>query len=241
MIPQPQTEEAIYLDSFVTDAEECKPLINTVAVESTSTSLKQTRTGGTLSIKGMEKKETASASSVLEEHRSPAPSADRRDQSSTPPGAFELDSNDVGGDVDCVSEDKRIGYPMFGQQRSMSSADPDEASGLLAVRVADSVEKEVRREKDSDQQMESEMVVTSKLLEEAPAKQIERRGRGKSDDKYTNGTIGTTGTLLLPLERCDIFVGSQDSPFALSDTGTDPYFLDSFFSNSRLSFIGSYE
>jgi hypothetical protein len=156
-------------------------------------------------------------------------------------GAFELDSNDVGGDVDCVSEDERIGYPMFGQQRSMSSADPDEASGLLAVRVADSVEKEVRREKDSDQQMESEMVVTSKLLEEAPAKQIERRGRGKSDDKYTNGTIGTTGTLLLPLERCDIFVGSQDSPFALSDTGTDPYFLDSFFSNSRLSFIGSYE
>jgi hypothetical protein len=193
--PQLQTEEATHLDSFVTDAEECKPLIDTVAVESISTSLKQTRTGEKLSLKGMEEEETASVPSVFEEYHSSAPSADRRDQSSTPPGAFELDNNDVGGDVDCVSEDERIGFPMFGQQSPMSSADPDEASGLVAIRVAVSVEKEVRREKDSDQQVESEMVVTSKLLhEEAPAKQIERRGRGKSDDKYINGKIRTTGT-----------------------------------------------
>jgi hypothetical protein len=206
IMPQPQTEEATHLDSFVTDAEECKPLIDTAAVESPSTSMKQTTTGETLSLKGMEEEETAPTSSVLERHHSSAASADRRDQSSTSPGFFEVDNNDVGGDGDCVSEDERIEFPKFGQQSPMSSAYSDEASGLMAIansKVAVSVEKEVDREKDSGQQVELEMVVTSKLLnEEATAKQIERRG--KSDDKYIDGKIRTTGTLLLLLERCDM-------------------------------------
>jgi hypothetical protein len=245
IMPQPQTEEATDLDPFATDSEECKPLIDTVA-ESTSTSLKQA-TGKTLSLKGMEEEETTPASSVLEQHHSSATSTDRRDQSSTPPGAFKV-YNDVGGDGDSVSEDEPVEFPMFGQQSPTSSADPDETSEVLAfpnAKVAVSVEKEVHEDnKDSDQQVGSGMDVTSKLLhEEATAKQIERRGRGgKSDDKFIDGKIRTTGTLLLlfgTLRHDD--VGSQDSPFALFDTGTDPNFLDSFFSNSRLSFIGSYK
>lgn len=177
--PQPRAEKATDLDPFAIDSEECKPLIDT-AVESTFTFLKQA-TGKTLSLNVTEAEETTAASS--------------------PPRAFKV-YDGVGGDGDSVSEDERMEFPMFGQQSPISSADPDESSGMLAfpnVKVAVSVEKVVRQDnKDSDQQVGSEMDVTSKLLyEEAPAKQIERRGRGKSDDKYINGKIRSTGTLLL--------------------------------------------
>jgi len=197
--PQPQTEEATDLDPFATDSEECKPLLNT-AVESTSTSLKQT-TGKTLSLKVVEEEETAPASSILEQHHSLATSTDRKDQSSIPPGAFKV-YNDVGGDGESVSEGEPMEFPLFGQESPISSADPNETSGVLAFpndKVTVSVEKEVHQDnKYSYQQVGSEMDVTSKLLhEEAPAKQIERRGRGKSDDKYIDGKIRTTGTSLL--------------------------------------------
>jgi hypothetical protein len=205
IMPQPQTDEvSACLDPFVTDFEECKALMrDTAAVESTSTSLKQTTTGKTLSLKGSEAEEKAQALSILEQHHSfsSAPNTEQRGQSSTPPGAFKA-YNNVGGVGGDGSEDELMEFQMFGQQSPICSADPDETSGVLPfpndAKVTVSVEKEAHQQKDSDQQVGSEMDVTSKLLhEETPAKQIiEGRGRGKSDDKYINGKIRTTGELL---------------------------------------------
>jgi hypothetical protein len=209
IMPQPQTEEATDVDLLVTDhSEECKPLIdNTDHVESftsTSTSGKQTPRGTVLSLKGVEDETApASSSSILGQHHSSAESTYRRDQASTPPGTFKV--YNIGGGGSDSSEDEAMEFPMVEQQSPISSADPDETSEIVLAfpnaKVAVSVvEKEEHEEKDSDQQV-------------GPAKQIERRGLGKSDDKYIDGKIRTTGTLLFLIWNTlrYVGVGSKDS------------------------------
>ncbi|CAB9502627.1 DNA polymerase IV [Seminavis robusta] len=125
---------------------------------------------------------------------------------------IERENNNNQGSLSAVVKNGNHGCespakPETSEDKSMTAGNADSSLGQLEAR--DTYEQMETEESAQQEHQFEDKPIKPKAAPTTPPKQ------GKTDDKYINGRLRTTGT--------------------------DPNFLDTFFANSRLSFIGSYK